>query len=170
MRDHPRKAVSRASRRSAVTAGPVAEADAPARSLDERLAGITRLDMPALRAAWEHQFGRPPPMSLSRRFLELAASYHVQAKVYGGLKPALRRRLLQAATSQSKPGTDAPARKRSAKLAPGSRLVRDWQGRSHSVEVAEDGFLYAGRRYRSLSEIARTITGARWSGPRFFGL
>ena len=126
--------------------------------------------MPALRSAWEDQFGRPPPLSLSRRLLELAASYHVQAKVYGGLKPALRRRLLQAATSQSGPGTGAPARKRSKKLTPGSQLVREWQGLSHSVEVAEEGFLYAGRRYGSLSEVARTITGAHWSGPRFFGL
>jgi hypothetical protein len=170
MREHPQKAVARASDRRAAMAGPVAEADPPARTLDDRLAAIARLDMSALRSAWEDQFGRPPPMSLSRRLLELAASYHVQAKVYGGLKPALRRRLLQAATSLSSPGTGAPARKRSGKLTPGSRLVREWQGRSHSVEVAEEGFLYAGRRYGSLSEVARTITGARWSGPRFFGL
>ena len=162
--------MARASDRSAATAGSVAEANSPARSLEDRLTAIARLDMPALRSAWEDPFGRPPPMSLSRRLLVLAASYHVQAKILGGLKPALRRRLLQAATSQSSPGAGAPARKRSGKLTPGSRLVREWQGRSHSVEVAEDGFLYAGRRYGSLSEVARTITGARWSGPRFFGL
>ena len=61
-------------------------------------------------------------------------------------------------------------RKARTALAPGSRLVREWQGRPHTIEVLEDGFLYVGRRYRSLSEIARAITGARWSGPRFFGL
>jgi hypothetical protein len=61
-------------------------------------------------------------------------------------------------------------RKQAGALTPGSRLVREWHGRSHTVEVGDNGFLYAGRRYRSLSEVARAITGARWSGPRFFGL
>src|ERR1700681_3777268 len=103
MRDQPPKAVARASDRSTATAGAVGESDLPARSLEDRLAAIARLDMSSLRSAWADQFGRPPPMNLSRRLLELAASYHVQAKFYGGLKPALRRRLLQAATSQSNP-------------------------------------------------------------------
>jgi hypothetical protein len=144
-------------------------ATSSARSVEDRLAEIPHLDMAALRASWTEQFGRPPPLTLSRRFLELAAAYHVQAQAYGGLKPATRRRLLQLA---AKPGDskDGPRRKRKAPLALGTRLVREWHGRAHSVEVAEDGFVYGGRRYRSLSGIARTITGARWSGPRFFGL
>ena len=142
---------------------------APSQTLDDRLTAITGLDTAGLRAAWEDQFGRPPPMSLSRRLLELAAAYHVHAKLYGGLKRAVRRWLLQAGTPAG--AADRPPRKkRSGPLAPGTRLVREWQGRPHTVEVAESGFLYAGRRYRSLSAIARTITGARWSGPRFFGL
>jgi len=106
---------------------------------------------------------------MSRRLLELAAAYDAQAKVYGGLKPAVRRKLLHFATRPALPA-EAPRRKPQNPLAPGSRLVREWHGRSHTVEVLEQGFLYAGRRYRSLSEIARAITGARWSGPRFFGL
>jgi hypothetical protein len=139
-------------------------------ALEKRLSEIGQLDMDALRRAWAVMFGRPPPKSISRRLLELAAAYDAQAKVYGGLKPAIRRRLLQAVPRKPGTPTVAPRRKGPTALPPGSRLVREWSGRSHTVEVAEHGFLYAGRPYHSLSEIARAITGARWSGPRFFGL
>ena len=139
-------------------------------ALEKRLFAIGQLDMDALRQAWADMFGRPPPKSISRRLLGLAAAYYAQAKVYGGLKPAIRRRLLQAVPRKPDTPTEAPRRKARAALPPGSRLVREWNGRSHTVEVAEHGFLYADRPYRSLSEIARAITGARWSGPRFFGL
>jgi len=139
-------------------------------ALEKHLSEIPELDMNALRFEWEKMFGRPPPKFMSRRLLELAAAYDIQAKVYGGLKPALRRKLLQAAPKGPNSLSEALRRKPRGALMPGSRLVREWHGRSHTVEVAEGGFLYAGRRYRSLSEIARTITGARWSGPRFFGL
>ena len=128
-------------------------------SIEEALAGIGTLERPALEAAWAGLFGRTPPRTLSRRLLEYAAAYHLQAQRYGGLSPALKRELLRA----------GPPRKRNP-LAPGSRLVREWHGRTHSVEVTETGFLYGGQSYRSLSEVARAITGARWSGPRFFGL
>jgi DUF2924 family protein len=145
-------------------------ADAMARTLDDRLAEITALDMPALRAMWADMFGRQPPKGLSRRLLEHAAAYDVQAKTHGGLKPAVRRKLLQSAPSRPRPVDGKSRRDRPGSLSPGSRLVREWHGRSHTVEVVDRGFLYAGRRYRSLSEVARAITGARWSGPRFFGL
>jgi len=138
-------------------------------ALEKRLAEIPQLDLEALRDTWADIYGRPPPKFMSRRLLELAAAYDAQAKVYGGLKPAVRRKLLQAAARPASP-TEVPRRKPRNALTPGSRLVREWHGRSHTVEVMERGFLYAGRRYRSLSEIARAITGARWSGPRFFGL
>jgi hypothetical protein len=144
--------------------------DSTIRALDHRLAEIAGLDVSALEAAWADLFGRPPPKSVSRRLLEHAAVYGLQAKVYGNLKPAVRRKLLQA--SQTKPESmhGAPRRKQREVLLAGSRLVRQWQGRSHTVEVTDGGFLYAGKRYRSLSQVARAITGARWSGPRFFGL
>jgi hypothetical protein len=139
-------------------------------ALERRLAEIPQFDMQALCASWADIYGRPPPKFMSRRLLELAAAYDAQAKVYGGLKPATRRKLLQIGSTRTSSAADATHRKPRPALAPGSRLVREWQGRPHTVEVLEDGFLYSGRRYRSLSEIARTITGARWSGPRFFGL
>jgi hypothetical protein len=144
--------------------------DSTIRALDYRLAEIAGLDVPALRAAWTDLFGQPPPKGLSRRLLEHAAAYSAQAKVHGGLKPAVRRKLLQAARPRSGPEDRMPRRNRQDALSPGSRLVRQWHGRSHTVEVTDRGFLHAGKRYRSLSEVARAITGARWSGPRFFGL
>jgi hypothetical protein len=136
----------------------------------QRIDEIARLDTAALHAAWAALFGRPPPKGLSRRLLEYAASYHAQAKIHGGLMPAVRRRLLQAAGRQPGSADGALRRKRPGALTLGSRLVREWHGGCHTVEVAEHGFLYGGRQYRSLSEVARAITGARWSGPRFFGL
>lgn len=145
------------------------ETVAPLRSV-EQMPESTRFATSALRAGWAALFGRPPPNSISGRLLEYAASYHIQAKRHGGLKPAVRRRLLQVGGSRTSSVDAALRRKPAGTLPPGSRLVREWRGRSHTVEVAEDGFLYAGRHYRSLSEVARAITGARWSGPRFFGL
>jgi hypothetical protein len=107
---------------------------------------------------------------MSQRLLELAAAYEAQARLHGGLKPAVRRRLMQVAQPASGLSNHKPRCLAPATLSPGSRLVREWHGRSHIVEVLEDGFLYDGHRYRSLSSIARRITGTRWSGRRFFGL
>lgn len=145
-------------------------ADLAGRTLEDRLAEIAQLDASVLAAAWVTLFGRPPPKGLSRRLLHYAAAYQAQAKLSGGLTPAARRQLLHAARTRPGSADGTLRRKRPGALSPGSRLVREWHGRCHTVEVTERGFLYAGRRYRSLSEVARTITGARWSGPRFFGL
>jgi hypothetical protein len=139
----------------------------PAIDVDAALAELARAPLESLRELWARRYGRRPPRSLSRRLLESAAAYDIQARIYGGLKPALRRKLLQASAKKPAPGK---IHKPQAMPPAGSRLVRDWHGRSHTVEVTDRGFLYAGRHYRSLSEIARAITGARWSGPRFFGL
>ncbi len=107
---------------------------------------------------------------MSRRLLELAAAYEAQARIHGGLKPVVRRKLLQAAQPAAGSSMEKSRRLAPGTLSPGSRLVREWHGRSHTVEVTEDGFLYEGHRYRSLSSVARRITGAHWSGRRFFGL
>lgn len=143
--------------------------NATIRTLDDRLAKIARLDIPALQAAWVGLFGRPPPKGISRRLLEHAAAYAAQANVYGNLKPSVRRKLLQAARTPLSSVNGTSRHNQRDALSLGSRLVREWHGRCHTVEVTERGFLYAGQQYRSLSEVAREITGARWSGPRFFG-
>ncbi len=96
-----------------------------------------------------------------------AVAYGMQVKRTGGLKPAVRRQLRKVTDSGS---ARAAANLKSAKIAPGMRLIREWNGSSHLVEAVDGGFLWNGKRYGSLSAVARAITGARWSGPRFFAL
>ena len=97
-----------------------------------------------------------------------AIAYEMQAKIYGGLKPAVSRQLQRIVTGlvAGEPVTI----KAISGLNPGARLIREWNGSTHVVEVVDDGFIWNGERHSSLSAIARSITGARWSGPRFFGL
>jgi hypothetical protein len=97
----------------------------------------------------------------------LMLAERIQSTQHGGMKQALRRRLEKLSTEFTKGSVDPKVNK---KLSPGTVLMRDWQGRRHSVMVTRDGFAHEGRTYRSLSEVARTITGTRWSGPAFFGL
>ncbi len=137
----------------------------------EELAAIPDLPRAELIEQWTASYGRPPPKGLSRRLLEYAAAYHVQTQAYGGLSPALRRKLRR--TDQPRHRDKSASTPRtivSRTLPPGTRLVREWYGKPYTVEVLESGFLCDGQRYRSLSEVARAITGAHWSGPRFFGL
>ncbi len=117
---------------------------------------------------WRTHYRTDPPKGISRSLLIRAVAYEIQAKRYGGLKPATDRRLR--AIANGTVNGDHASRKASPALQPGARLVREWNGVSHVVEVIEGGFIWNGDRHRSLSAIARAITGARWSGPRFFGL
>ncbi len=136
----------------------------------EGLDAIPGLPRATLIERWTDAYGRPPPKGISRRLLEYAAAYHLQARALGGLKPAVLRKLRRPSGS-GRDGAPTARRTNDKKtLPPGSRLVRNWNGRSHTIEVTNNGFLYAGQKYRSLSAVARTISGARWSGPRFFGL
>jgi hypothetical protein len=127
-----------------------------------RVADIERMDRAALIAAWVETFGAPVPKNLSAPFLRRFLAFEVQARRHGGLPARVRRELTRDPAKQEKPKTPA--------LKPGGRLIREWNGVSHVVDVAETGFDWRGNRYRSLSAIAREITGAHWSGPRFFGL
>jgi hypothetical protein len=133
----------------------------------QELSGISQLTREQLIKGWRLAHKRSPPKGLSRRLLEYSAAYQLQVKAYGGLKPTVRRRLRQAA---GQAGKSVPVTEKSQRLSPGTRLLREWHGRTHTVEVVEDGFLYEGETWKSLSQVARSITGARWSGPRFFGL
>ncbi len=140
------------------------------KGVSDGLAAIPGLPRAALIERWTEAYGRPPLKGISRRLLEYAAAYHLQVQALGGLNPAVLRKLRRPAGSgqEGAPAVSRPGPNKT--LLPGSRLVRNWNGRSHAVEVTDNGFLYGGRQYRSLSAVARTITGARWSGPRFFGL
>ena len=136
--------------------------------IDERLAELQALGLPALRTRWIEAFGRTAPKRMSRDLLQRALAYRVQEQAEGGLGKATRKRLAALADPQAANPTSTRAS--AAKLKPGTRLVREWHGTTHHVTVTDDGFEYRGDRYKSLSQIARAITGARWSGPRFFGL
>ncbi len=135
-------------------------------AFEAEIEALPDLDLEQLRRLWQEAYGDPPPTAFRRKLLARGVAYERQARRYGGLSPSVRRRLQRAVNDLST--GRAPAR--SPKLKAGARLVREWNGTTHVVDVVEGGFLWKGERYRSLSVIARTITGARWSGPRFFGL
>jgi len=121
-------------------------------------------DYKTLVEKWTKIYGVAPPKGLSRTTLELAIAYHRQASKYGGLPKEIHQQLLRIAREE-KIDLTLPQ-----KLKPGARLVREWNGQNHVVDILESGYLWQEQIYKSLSEIAREITGTRWSGPRFFGL
>ncbi len=102
------------------------------------------------------------------RTLELGVAWKMQERVLGGLSAATKRQLAELARSMATKSDLAKAR--TVTLRPGARLVRDWGGETHEILIVEDGFLWRGKTWRSLSAIAREMTGTHWSGPRFFGL
>jgi len=126
------------------------------------VAEIEAMDRAALLAAWDNLFGTPAPKGLSRAFLRRFIAFEVQARRDGGLP----RGFLAGLERQVDVSIGATARG----LEPGGRLLREWNGATHVVEVTETGYRWNGKTHRSLSAVARAITGARWSGPRFFGL
>lgn len=125
------------------------------------VAQIETMDRAALIAAWDHLFRTPVPKGLSQSFLRRFIAFGIQARQRGGLPRgfvAELQRQVSGNGAHSVPG-----------LQPGDRLLREWDGTTHSVEVTEAGFRWNRETYPSLSAVARAITGARWSGPRFFG-
>jgi hypothetical protein len=134
--------------------------------LAREVAGLSALDPTALKQVWATLCGAAPPPGLNRPLLIRALAYRMQERALGALKPATRRLLLQF-SDEAEAGV--PARP-SGSVTPGTVLVRAWHGTSHRVTVLETACAWRGKRYRSLSAVARAITGTRWSGPRFFGL
>ena len=120
------------------------------------------MDRAALIAAWDRLFGTAVPKGLSQSFLRRFIAFEVQARRYGGLPRGFVSDLERCVSGAAAPSSPA--------LAPGGRLLREWNGVTHTVEVLEGGYRWNGDIYRSLSAVARAITGAHWSGPRFFGL
>ncbi len=133
-----------------------------------KLTALAEMDYDALRAEWRRLYRAQAPKRVSRDLLMLGVAWKVQERAYGGLGAATKRRLADLAKTMEQDGD--LVRSRVARLKPGARLVREWGGETHTVIVLEDGFEWRGERWRSLSVIAREITDAHWSGPRFFGL
>ena len=133
-----------------------------------RLAQLSNMKKRELLALWKQLFKRTAPPQIRRELLIRILAFRIQEHVHGGLSAATRKRLRQLAR-QFAANPDAELQGISC-IKPGTRLVRDWRGQSHHVTVLERGYSYAGRHYSTLSQIARLITGTRWSGPLFFGL
>ena len=138
------------------------------KSVVAQIGALKSMDAKALKGRWRELFDTEPP-PYNRRFLESRLAYRIQELAFGGLKPATVERLAALARQV---GGKAASRPRVAQERPitGTRLLREWQGVEHSVTVRDDGFEYQGRPYKSLSAIARLITGTRWNGWIFFGL
>ena len=142
--------------------------DQAAIDIAKALARFLELTIFELRGEWRRLHRMPPPMRLSRDLLVRGITYKLQERAYGGLSTATARKLEQAGADSQSRGAAKPVQPIS--LRPGTRLVREWRGVTHMVLIHADGVEWRGQQYRSLSLVARKITGARWSGPRFFGL
>jgi hypothetical protein len=129
---------------------------------------LADLDHVVLREQWHSQYGSEPPTRMSREMMVQAIAYHLQEQAFGGLSRGTRTKLLAGVLQKKRP----PARVRKERhIKLGTRFLREWNGRTYEVIAMADGkFAFQGAAYRSLSEIARKITGTRWSGPAFFGL
>lgn len=137
-------------------------------ALDSELAELPSLSAQELRLNWQDLRCGEPVAPASRDLMIREIAYKMQERAHGGLAPVIKRRLRALAAEFKANGADAAVSIPLFK--PGTRLLRDWGGKTHTVIVLEDGFEYDGERYLSLTQIARQITGAHWSGPRFFGL
>lgn len=135
--------------------------------LEAKLVALGEMDLKSLQAEWRRIYRVAPPKRLSRQLLELGVGWKLQEQTLGGHKKAVRRQFEALAHQIEMTGEVTVSQP--IVLKPGARLVREWGGRTHDVIVLEKGFEYHGKTWRSLSAIAREITGARWSGPRFFG-
>jgi hypothetical protein len=134
-----------------------------------QLAALKGAPAATLKIKWRALFDSEPP-PYNRRFLENRLAYRIQELAYGGLKKETIDRLrVLAKQYDDKPGGGSKTRAARVPIA-GTRLIREWQGLQHCVTIQTDGFEYQGQRYKSLSAIARQITGTRWNGWVFFGL
>jgi len=152
-----------------------------------QVASLQSLTREELAISWRKAHGSEPPKSMRHDLLVRSEAWHLQTKHFGGLSPATRR-ALKAAMAEVESGmapqalpsiftgaeadtvSATPARQHRRSVTPGARLLRDWNGKTHVVDVIENGFVFRAKVYTSLTAIARQITGAHWSGPRFFWL
>jgi hypothetical protein len=136
--------------------------------LARTIAALESAPRPILAGRWRTLYRCDPPKGVGRRLLIGAIAYALQMRAAGRSASSIHRRLERYLRNEAAP--DIPRSGPSARLRPGARLIREWNGSTHTVDVTGDGYLWNDTRYGSLSAIARAITGARWSGPRFFGL
>ncbi len=134
-------------------------------------AGIRRLpdlSLDELRGRWKALFGSPAPVSLRRKFLARAVAYQMQVQAYGGLSNATKRRLREIAEAVRRGNPDAAGIARH--IRPGTQMLRQWRDKTHTVTAIAGGFEWNGQTYKSLSAVAKDITGTNWNGYAFFGI
>ncbi len=137
-------------------------------NLAVQLDSLPRMGKDPLCALWRQLFQTAPPQQLRRQLMVRILAYSIQERAFRALSPGASQRLRQMARALEKnPGAAISA---APGFKPGTRLIRQWRGHTHVVTVKAKGYEYQGSLYQSLSEIARLITGTRWSGPLFFGL
>ena len=140
----------------------------PVGGIQKQLEELPGFQSSELKEMWSRLYGSAPPKRMSRELMIRAIAYKLQEKAYGGMSSTARRKLAKLVAQYETRGKitlpSIPLFK------PGTKLIREWQGNTHSVIVLENGFEFEGERYRSLSAVAQKITGAHWSGPRFFGV
>ena len=142
---------------------------APISKLDEKIAALADMSREDLATLWIKIYKCKPPKGVKRGLLERAVAYRYQTRRYGKLKAETSKTLLSiagGANVEKEHKTSSPK----PELKPGTRLVREWHGKTHQVNVTDNGFIWNDQEFSSLTAIAKKITGARWSGPRFFGL
>jgi Protein of unknown function (DUF2924) len=137
-------------------------------ALSGEIGGLSKASIKDLRDRWKTLYGKAPCGQIGRSFLIRAIAYRLQEQTFGRLNPSTRRMLARVAEETA--GGSSPKKPQRRKAETGTILLREWQGNAHRVTVLDEGVSFNGKRYRSLSEVAREITGSRWSGPRFFGL
>ena len=138
------------------------------KTIEVQLAGLPNLNRSELRELWHDSYGSEPPGKISDQLMRQAIAHRLQVKHLGGLNFSTRRALKglleESGAIRFRPHSP------SKRVTNGTVLVREWHGVTHQVTATEKGVLYRGKLFRSLSEVAREITGTRWSGPLFFGL
>ncbi len=137
-------------------------------ALEAEIARLPDLGHDELRKRWKLLFGRPAPKSLRRKFMARAVAYQMQVAAYGGLSAATKRRLREIAMAIS--NGDRTGVFSGVQIKPGTQLVRQWQKTTHTVMVLDEGFALDGRTYKSLSAVAKAVTGTNWNGYAFFGI
>ena len=139
----------------------------PDPAIETEVARIHVMNIAELRALWRVRMKGDPPKAFGPDLLRRSLAYNVQEDAYGGLDAKISRLLNQLIAQSAKNNGKLVLARR---IKAGAVLVREWKGKHHRVTVLEEGFSFEDKPYENLSEIARTITGTRWNGPRFFGL
>jgi len=141
------------------------------RHRDFDINNLDRLSRAELRDLWARELGESPPASLGRDILALGVAYSRQERIHGGIRRSVCNELERLFSRALRPESgEAPAATPAPLPRIGTILVREWEGITHHVTIVADGFVWNGQTHRSLSGIARAITGTSWNGPRFFGM